>query len=117
MSEAVPSGVSAEVETSARNVATLVYALQAASILVGITYIVAIIVNYVKVEDVRGTLAESHFRWQMRTFWFSLLWTVIGAILTLVLVGFVILGATCIWIIYRIVKGWMRLNDGKPMYV
>jgi len=117
MNGAVPPGVSVEAETSARNVATLVYALQAASFLVGITYIVAIIVNYVKVEDVRGTLAESHFRWQMRTFWFSLLWSVVGAILTLVLVGFVILGATCIWIIYRVVKGWMRLNDGKPMYV
>lgn len=117
MSEGVPSGVSAEMETSARNVTTLVYALQALSFLVGITYIVAVVVNYVKVEDVRGTLAESHFRWQIRTFWFSLLWAVVGAILSLVVIGFFILGATCIWVIYRIVKGWLRLSEGKAMYV
>lgn len=117
MSEGVPSGVSAEMETSARNVATLVYALQAVSFLLGITYIVAVVVNYVKVEDVRGTLAESHFRWQIRTFWFSLLWAVIGLILFIVVIGYFILLATCVWVIYRIVKGWLRLSEGKAMYV
>jgi len=116
MNETIPSGAPAEKEISARNIATLVYALQAVSFLVGITYIVAIVVNYVKLDDVRGTLAESHFRWQIRTFWFSLLWTLIGCILALVVVGFAILGATWVWVIYRIVKGWLYLNDGKSMY-
>ncbi|HEY0719898.1 MAG TPA: hypothetical protein VGE50_01465 [Gammaproteobacteria bacterium] len=111
------SPVMTEKEGSARNIATLVYALQAASFLVLITIIVAIVINYVKLEDVRGTLAESHFRWQIRTFWFGLLWSVVGMILLLILIGYFVLVANCIWVIYRIVKGWLRLNDGKPMYV
>ena len=57
-----------------KNITTLVYALQAASFLIGITFLVAVIINYVKQPDVRGTLYESHFRWQIRTFWFSILW-------------------------------------------
>ena len=93
-----------------------VYALQAAGfILGGITWIVAVVINYVKREEVAGTWLESHFRWQIRTFWFGLLWGVIGGILALVLVGFIILFADAVWIIYRIVKGWLNLSDGKPM--
>jgi len=117
MNDVVTTGASSEQESSAKNIATLVYALQAASFLVGITMIVAIVVNYVKVEDVRGTLAESHFRWQIRTFWFALLWSVLGLILCVAVVGYFILLATCIWVIYRIVKGWLRLSEGKAMYV
>jgi uncharacterized membrane protein len=96
----------------------VVYALQAAGfILGGITWIVAVVINYVKRDDVAGTWLESHFRWQIRTFWFGLLWGAIGGILTLVLVGFAILFADAVWIIYRIVKGWLNLSDGKPMPV
>jgi len=95
----------------------VVYALQAAGFFVGITWIVAVVINYIKKEDAAGTWLESHFRWQIRTFWFGLLWGVIGGILTLVLVGFAILFADAVWIIYRIVKGWLNLSDGKPMPV
>ena len=96
------------------------YALYAASMLVGITGIVAIILNYIKLDEVRGTLAESHFRWQIRTFWFSLLWYAIGVFLIFTFVGIIIavpllLGAS-IWWIYRIVRGFVNLNDGRPMY-
>ena len=70
-----------------------------------------------KRDDVVNTLYESHFRWQIRTFWFSLLWSVIGGITTLIVIGIPILGVTLIWYIYRIVKGWLRLSEGKPMYV
>jgi len=94
-----------------------VYALQAAGFFLGITWIVAVVINYVKREEVAGTWLESHFRWQIRTFWFGLLWGVIGGILALVLVGFAILFADGVWIIYRIVKGWLSLDDGKPMPV
>ncbi len=99
------------------NITTVVYALQAVSFLLGITWIVAVIVNYVKLEDVAGTWLASHFRWQIRTFWFGLLWGVIGAIMLLIMVGFFVLVADAIWIIYRIVKGWLRLNDRKEMCV
>ncbi|MDX8400480.1 MAG: hypothetical protein R8K20_09575 [Gallionellaceae bacterium] len=59
---------------------------------------------------------ESHFLWQIRTFWWSVLWGVLGVVLTLVLLGFFILIADGIWVLYRIIKGWLKLNDGKPMY-
>jgi uncharacterized membrane protein len=101
---------------SAKSIATLVYALQAATFIVGITGIIAVIINYVKGPDVQGTWIESHFRWQIRTFWFGLLWGIIGAIASFVFVGIFILIANAIWIIYRIVKGWLNLNDGKVMY-
>jgi uncharacterized membrane protein len=83
---------------------------------VGITAIVAIVMNYVKKDDVAGTFLESHFRWQIRTFWFGLLWGILGCITTVVGVGWLVLAANGIWLIYRIVKGWLRLNDNKAMY-
>ena len=99
-----------------KQVTTIIYALYAASILVGVTCLVAIVMNYVKKDDVVGTYLESHFRWQIRTFWFALLWSVIGVVLLFFVVGFFVLGANFVWFIYRIVKGWMYLNDGKAMY-
>ena len=100
---------------SLKTLATVVYALQAAGFFVGITWIVAVVINYVKQEEVAGTWLESHFRWQIRTFWWGLLWGVVGGALLLVLVGYLVLVADAVWIIYRIVKGWLNLNDGKPM--
>lgn len=102
---------------SGKTIATAVYALQVASFFVGITSLIAIIINYVKRADVAGTWVESHFRWQIRTFWFGLLWGVLGAITFAILIGYVILLANLVWVIYRIVKGWLRLADNKPMYV
>lgn len=103
-------------EHSARQLAALVYALQAASFLVGITFIAAVIVNYVKCREVAGTWLESHFTWQIRTFWWSFLWGVLGVVLMVVVVGIFILIADALWVLYRIVKGWLNLNDGKAMY-
>ena len=100
---------------SAKTLTTVVYALQAASFFFGITYIVAIIISYVKLDDVKGTWLESHFRWQIRTFWFSLLWGAIGVITFILVIGWFILAADGIWVIYRIVKGWLRLNEGKEI--
>jgi len=110
------NAVSPESEKSAKTLTTIIYALYAASFLAGVTAIVGIVMNYVKKEDVAGTFLESHFRWQIRTFWFGLLWSVVGMITLIILVGWAILTATGIWIIYRIVKGWLRLNENKPMY-
>ena len=102
-------------EKSLKTLATVVYALQAAGFVVGITWIVAIVVDYVKRDEAKGTWLESHFRWQIRTFWWGLLWAVVGAITFLIIIGWFILMADAIWIIYRIVKGWLNLNDGKPV--
>jgi uncharacterized membrane protein len=100
---------------SLRTLTLAVYVLYALSYFAGVTAIIGIIINYVKKDDVAGTWLESHFRWQIRTFWFGLLWSVIGAATVFVAVGFAILFANFCWIIYRIVKGWLNLNDNKPM--
>ncbi len=101
----------------AKTVTMIVYALQAGSFLLGVTSIAAIIINYLKRDDVRGTWLASHFRWQIRTFWFGLLWGAIGGITALAGIGFVLLGVDLVWVIYRIVKGWLRLSEGKEMYI
>lgn len=108
--------INKEAEPSAITLTTVIYALYAASYFVGFTAIIAIIMNYVKQDDVVGTFLESHFRWQIRTFWFGVLWGILGAMTVLFLFGWIVLAANAIWIVYRIVYGWLRLNDGKPMY-
>jgi len=104
-------------ERSLSNVATAVYALQAVGVLVPVVlpWIVGVVIDYIKRDDARGTWLESHFTWQIRTFWWSLLWAIIGGILLLVLIGWLVLAATAIWIIYRIVKGWLRLTERREI--
>ena len=115
-------------------VAHLVYALHTLSLLIGITTaativgafvfgvpsIIAVVINYVKRGEAKGTFLESHFRWQIRTFWYALLWCVVGGVLFITLVGIplaiaVFFGAG-VWAIYRIIRGWLALRDRKPMY-
>lgn len=105
-----------EEEQSAKTFTAIIYGLYGASFFFGITSIVAIIMNYIKKEDVAGTFLESHFRWQIRTFWFGLLWAVLGVVTALLIIGWFVLVATFIWVIYRLVKGVLRLVDNKPMY-
>jgi uncharacterized membrane protein len=90
----------------------------------GIPSIIAVVMNYSLRGETRGTFLESHFRWQIRTFWFAVLWAVIvGAVtfpLYLILIGYPLsiigFGALAIWIIYRVVRGWLALRDRRPMY-
>lgn len=100
----------------AKRLAILVYVLQAIGLFIGVTYVAAVIVNYVKAGDVKGTWIESHFRWQIRTFWYSLIWAFAGLVTFLVVIGYFVLIADGIWVIYRIVKGILYLKDGKEMY-
>ncbi len=107
--------VADEVIQKTKNVALVVYVLYALSFLYGITAIAGVVIAYVKRDDVRGTWLESHFAWQIRTFWWGIAWTVVGVVLALVGVGFLILLAVWIWAIYRVVKGWLRLNDAREV--
>jgi uncharacterized membrane protein len=102
---------------SLRQLTLVTYVLYAASALIGLTAIIAVIINYIKREDAQGTIYESHFTWQIRTFWWSLLWAVVGFATVIVGVGFIVLAADSIWVIYRIVKGFLNWGDGKPMPV
>ena len=118
------------------NWTTLVYALHAFGIVTGILTsatvigaflvgwpsIIAVILNYVKRADARGTWLESHFRWQIRTFWYGALWValcVAFVVLTLglgVLIVWLPLALVTCWFIYRVGRGWMRLSARQPMY-
>ena len=114
--ERLISGVEAQEEQSLKMITTVVYALQAASFFIGLSFIAAVIINYIKQPQVEGTWLESHFRWQIRTFWFSLLWSIIGFVLVFVLIGYLVLPAVALWVIYRIARGWINLSEGKGMY-
>jgi uncharacterized membrane protein len=114
----------------------VIYALHAFSIVTGIVgaatvvgafltgwpSIIAVILNYVKRREARGTWLESHFRWQIRTFWFGLLWVslcILFVVLTLgigLLIAWAPLGAVGLWFIYRIARGWLALMEHRPMY-
>lgn len=94
----------------------VIYLLQALGYITGISYVAAVILNYIKIDEVRGTWLESHFRWQIRTFWFSLLWYFLGALLLVIGVGYLLIVFTTFWVLYRIIKGWLRIVDHKAMY-
>jgi len=111
----------------------IIYGLHALSILIGLTSaitvvgafvfgfpsIIAVIVNYVSQAKARGTFLESHFRWQIRTFWFALLWILIGLVLFITIIGiplaWIAFVGAGIWVIYRVARGWLTLQDRKPM--
>lgn len=112
--DALPS-TTGQTDLSVKNLTQLVYILQAISLVVGVTAIAAVIINYLKRDEVKGTYLESHFNWQIKTFWYMLAGVILGWLLALVLVGFLVLAVVGLWYIYRIVKGWLALNDGKEL--
>lgn len=83
--------------------------------------IIAVIINYVKRSDARGTYLDSHFSWQIRTFWWALLWLLVVVLMVLTVVLFPVawlLGVGIgIWVLYRIIRGWISLSNTKPMPV
>jgi uncharacterized membrane protein len=87
--------------------------------LTGWPSIIAVILNYVKRSEVRATWLDSHFSWQIRTFWYALLWVAIGGVLFVTVVGipiaFVLWFATGIWVLYRIIRGWLALSSQKEL--
>ena len=94
-------------------------ALIVTAFLTGWPSIIAVILNYVKRSEVRGTWLDSHFSWQIRTFWFALLWLAIGAVLFATVIGIPVAAilwiGTGIWVVYRIIRGWMALASQKTL--
>lgn len=99
-----------------KTIALVVYVLQALSFFWGITAVIGVIIDYVKLDDARGTWVENHLRWQIRTFWWALFWSVIGFALIWVFgLGFLVLAVVYFWTIYRVVKGWLKLTERKQV--
>ena len=125
-----------EPDASLVTITTVTYALHALGLAIGAfgaasvvgsfvfgwPSIIAVVINYVKRADARGSWLESHFTWQIRTFWFAMLWAFViggvGALLAIVLVGFAIWAVGFfvlgLWAIYRIARGWLALRDRRP---
>ena len=105
-----------EVDDSDKNMTAVVYLLQGLSFFFGITYIVAVIINYVKRNDVDNTFLASHFTWQINTLWASIVMSIVGLLTFYFIIGSFILLANAIWVVYRIIKGALYLKDEKEMY-
>jgi uncharacterized membrane protein len=103
-------------EKKLRDLALLVYALQAVGFLMPLAWVVGVVIDYLKIDDVRNTWLETHFNWQLRTFWLGLAGMVVAWLLMIVKIGVLVGVAVTAWAIYRVVKGWLALNDRKPMY-
>ncbi|MBP5986267.1 MAG: hypothetical protein KA538_03695 [Azonexus sp.] len=113
----------------------VIYALHACAVFVGVTSavatvaggfvfglpsLIAVFLNYLKRGDVAGTWLESHFRWQIRTFWFTALWLVISGLVMLTIIGipiaaWVMIPILGLWVGYRVVRGWLALSGAQPM--
>jgi len=104
-----------EKEKSLKTIVNIVYILQTLSFAIGLTLIIGVIINYVKRDDARDTWLYSHFNWQIRTFWFTLLWLIVGGLLINTGLGFYIIMAVSIWLSYRIIKGWLKYFQQKEI--
>lgn len=99
----------------AKGTVQVIYGLYLGALIVGITSIVGVIMAYVKRGELRGTWLESHMSYLIRTFWWSMLWSVIGLITIFIVIGYFVLLGNLIWYVYRSVKGLMAVNEGKPI--
>ncbi len=113
----------------------VVYGLHALSVLIGassiativgayvfgIPSIIAVIINYAMQSDARGTFLESHFRWQIRTFWFAALWSLVSILLFISIVGipfsWLLIVGVGLWVVYRIARGWVALANREPLII
>jgi uncharacterized membrane protein len=131
-----PASPQANTSQSLYDWTQIIYALHALSLLIGILSavtivgafligwpsIIAVIMNYIKRGDARGTWLESHFRWQIRTFWFGAVWVGLCALFTILTLGIGLLivwlplAFVSVWFVYRVVRGWLALREHRPMY-
>jgi len=133
MQEPVPALNQQAVRPSLVQLTHIIYGLHAAAVLVGVTSaatvaggfvfglpsLIAVFLNYLKRSDVNGTWLESHFRWQIRTFWFTLLWLVVYGLLIITIIGipiaWILIALLGLWVGYRVIRGWVALADARPV--
>ena len=106
---------SAQPKQSMKTLTQGIYVLQGLSIFFGITALVGVVLNYLKKDEVKGTWLESHFKWQIATFWVSLILGVVGTLTTFFGVGYLILLVVYVWIIYRVYKGWKQFREEQEI--
>ncbi|MBL8420524.1 MAG: hypothetical protein JNK92_07785 [Dechloromonas sp.] len=135
MQEPVPTPNQQGVRPSLVQLTHIIYGLHAAAVIIGVNSaatvaggfvfglpsLIAVFLNYLKRGDVHGTWLESHFRWQIRTFWFTFLWLVIYGLLIITIIGipiaWILIALLGIWVAYRVIRGWVALAGVKPMAV
>lgn len=110
-----------------------IYGLHAIAVVIGVTSaatvaggfvfglpsLCAVLLNYLKRGDVNGTWLESHFRWQIRTFWFTLAWLFVYGLLIITIIGiplaWILIAVLGLWVGYRVIRGWSGLFGLRPM--
>ncbi len=133
MQEPLPTPNPQAVRPSLVQLTHIIYGLHAIAVLVGVTSaatvaggfvfglpsLIAVFLNYLKRSDVNGTWLESHFRWQIRTFWFTLLWLVAYGLLIITIIGipiaWILIALLGLWVGYRVIRGWVALADARPV--
>lgn len=98
-----------------KNYVFIAYVTYAVGLLILFTPVVGVIMAYVKRDEAQGSIYASHIDYLIKTFWVSLVGTVLGTFTTLILIGWLILLVTAIWFIYRVVIGLIKLNEDKPV--
>ena len=111
----------------------VIYALHAAAVVIGVTSsasvaggfvfglpsLLAVFLNWLKRGEVRGTWLDSHFSWQIRTFWFTLLWLIVYVLLVITIIGipiaWILIVLLGLWVGYRVIRGWLALADARPV--
>ncbi len=133
MQEPIPTPNQPGVRPSLVQLTHIIYGLHAIAVLVGVTSaatvaggfvfglpsLIAVFINYLKRSDAKGTWLESHFRWQIRTFWFTFLWLIFYGLLVITLIGipiaWILIALLGLWVAYRVIRGWVALADTRPV--
>ena len=133
MQEPVPTPDQQGVRPSLVQLTHIIYGLHAIAVLVGVTSaatvaggfvfglpsLIAVFINYLKRSDVNGTWLESHFSWQIRTFWFTFLWLIVYGLLIITIIGipiaWIMIALLGLWVGYRVIRGWVALADSRPV--
>jgi uncharacterized membrane protein len=133
MQEPVPAPDLQGVRPSLVQLTHVIYGLHALAVFIGVTSaatvaggfvfglpsLIAVFLNYLKRGDVNGTWLESHFRWQIRTFWFTFLWLIVYGLFVITIIGipiaWILIAMLGLWVGYRVIRGWFALSGVRPV--